>query len=165
MVVRGSYIVQKRWISWSQLILPAVMSLNSLMDVLFFIAVTSGLGILCSIPGILIGHFLAAKGIAPDQSRWVVMSSILGLLITRLMMPDVPLIYIVITFSILAPLGLYRHDLWTTFRSGRWWWLKPSNERQPLFNLLISGILSLGIVVVLGILVLGIWILIANLLS
>jgi hypothetical protein len=130
---------------------------------LVFIITTLGLGLLCSIPGFLIGRYLTAKGIARDGPVWEIVSNICGLLIARLVLPDVPLIYIVAFFLVLSPFGVYRHDLWTTFRSGRWWWLKEDHERQPLFSLPVSIILSLGIGVLLLVLLFGTWMLIIKL--
>ena len=130
------------------------------MQMFVFIITTLGLGVLCSIPGILVGRYLAIKGIARAHSKMEVATSIAGMFIVRLMLPDLPLIYIVPFFLFLSPLGAYRADLWTTFRSGKWWWLKKNDERQPLFNLPVSIAISFGIGVVIMITIFGIWILI-----
>ncbi len=132
------------------------------MDAFVFVITTLVLGALCSIPGILLGRVLAAKGIATDQSVLVVISSIIGLFLSRLILPNVPVGYIAAFFIILIPIGVYRHDLWTTFREGRWWWSKKSTEHQPIFNLPVSIIVSIAIGGVILILIFGIWILISR---
>lgn len=142
---------------------PSLAGLGS-MNILVFITTTIGIGILISIPGILIGRFLVAKGIVRDRSVSVVVISVLVLLSIPLIAPDFPMIYIATVLLFFSPLGAYRDDLWTTFRSGKWWWLKKNDEMQPLFDLPVSLILSLVIWGVVVALTVGALILIANLL-
>jgi hypothetical protein len=40
------------------------------MNILIFILTTFGLGILCSVPGVVIGRLLAAKEIAREKPLW-----------------------------------------------------------------------------------------------
>ena len=134
------------------------------MNTVLFIVSTVGLGLFCSIPGVLIGKILSRKGIAKDQSILVIISDILGVFLARLVVPDAPLIYIVALFLIISPLGVCRHDLWTTFRSGKWWWLKSKDKREPWFSLSTSIALSVGIGFVFMGLVFGSWMLITYLL-
>ena len=118
------------------------------MDILTFILTTLGWGITCSMPGVVMGQLLASKGIVRDRSIWVVGGSICGLLFGRLVLPSAPLSWLVVIFLILSPLGMYRDDLWTTFRRGKWWWVKGSNDSRPIPTLIVGIILAIGVVMV-----------------
>ena len=126
------------------------------MKILVFVISTVGLGLLCSLPGVLAGKYLAKKGLAKDQSIWVVTGEVFAMFLARLMLPSVPLAYIVTLAFVLSPIGVYRHDLWTTFRRGKRWWSKDNSEEiQPMFNLPISIVLSIIIGCIILFLVFG----------
>jgi len=131
-----------------------------MMNMLIFVVTTLGLGVLCSIPGVLIGKYLTKNGLATDRTILEVTSNVFGLFLTRLILPDIPLAYVVTLFLLLSPLGVFGFDLWTTFRNGRWWWMKESSERQPLFSLPVSIIVYAVIGGVPLILAVGVWLLI-----
>ena len=134
------------------------------MNTVLFIVSTVGLGLFCSIPGVLTGKILSRKGIVRDRTILVISSDIFGFFLARLVVPDAPLIYIVVIFLIISPLGVHDYDLWTTFRSGKWWWLKSKDKREPWFSLSTSIALSVGIGFVFMGLVFGSWMLITYLL-
>jgi len=93
------------------------------LDTLIFASSTLLLGILCSIPGVIAGRLLASNGIARDTSFWLIAVNIAGLFLERLLFPALPIGWLIAMHTLLSPLGIYRHDLWTTFRRGRWWWV------------------------------------------
>lgn len=99
-------------------------ALNSLaeriaMDIFIFVLTTLGLGILCSIPGVFVGWLLATRGMVREKPSWIIGTSVCGLFVYRLWFSQVPLGYLLAVVTILLPLGMYRQDLWTYFRKGR----------------------------------------------
>jgi hypothetical protein len=89
------------------------------MDIFAFIFTTLGLGILCSIPGIIIGRLLAIRGIVRETPIWLLLGSVCILFVLRLSLPQAPLGLLIVIVTAFFPLGMYRHDLWTFFRRGR----------------------------------------------
>ena len=99
------------------------------MDMLVFVVTTLILGVLCSIPGVITARLLASKGVVRVQPAWLdIGSTVCGLLLARLLVPQLPLGYWVVGFLVLLPIGVYRDDLWATLFKGRWWWLKEKPE-------------------------------------
>ena len=89
------------------------------MDILVFILATFGLGMLCSIPGVVVGRLLATKGLVREKPAWVCVANVCGLFVYRLWFPQVHLAYLLLVVTVLLPLGMYRQDLWTYFRVGK----------------------------------------------
>lgn len=83
------------------------------MDVVIFILTTLVLGVIMSIPGVMVGRLLASKGIVRARPKWIVGAGILGLFVARLMAPQAALRFLFALGIILVPLGMYRQDLWT----------------------------------------------------
>jgi len=94
------------------------------MSIFTFVLTTLGLGILCAIPTIVIGRLLATRGIVHEMPVWVVVGTVCTLLAWRLLFPEASLGCFVTMGTILLPIGIYRHDLWTYFRRGR----SPKND-------------------------------------
>lgn len=95
------------------------------MDILVFVLTTVGLGILCAIPGIVVGRLLAARGVVREAPIWLLVGGICILLVLRLSFPQAPLGLLVAIETVFLPLGMYRQDLWTYFRRGE---LPKNNE-------------------------------------
>jgi len=95
------------------------------MDILIFILTTLGLGVLCSIPAIVVGRLLAARGIVREKPLWVIAGTVCTLFVWRLWFPQAPLGCFVAIGALFLPLAAYRADLWTYFRG---WKLPKNNE-------------------------------------
>ena len=89
------------------------------MDALAFALKTLGLGVLCSVPGIVAGRYLASREIVRETPIWLLVGSVCILFILRLSFPQARLEMLVGIVVVLVPLGMYRQDLWTYFREGR----------------------------------------------
>ena len=121
---------------------------------LVFILTTLGLGVLCSIPGIILGKWMVAKGVVQEEIsvKWMIGSTIVSFFVLRFLLPQASLVWIIIGASVMW-WGLYKSDLWTTFFRGRWWWQKnpePLTLLEQMFSfLVIMG--SMAIIVVLAV--------------
>ena len=95
-----------------------------------FLLSSIGLGILCSIPGLLAGYYWGKSGIVRNSPWWVIVTAIVVIAGGRLLFPKIPLVYILIVLFISSPLIIYRHDLWNVSQKGKWWWVeKDENEK------------------------------------
>jgi hypothetical protein len=95
------------------------------MDILLFVLTTVGLGILCAIPGIVVGRLLAARGVVREAPVWLLAGGVCILFVLRLSFPQASLGLLVAIVTVFLPLGMYRQDLWTRFREGK---LPKENE-------------------------------------
>jgi hypothetical protein len=108
------------------------------MDVLVFAATTGLLGILVALPTLAIGPMLAARGIVREEPAWAVVTFGAALvLVTRLAAPTAPP-FLHVGIAMLATLATYNPDLWSTFREGRWWWLKGKDQPRKHDSLTAS---------------------------
>lgn len=89
------------------------------VDILIFILTTFGLGVLCSIPTIVVGRLLAARGVVREMPVWVLTAGVGAMFLSRLLVPQAPVALVVAIVAIFLPLGMYRADLWTYFREGK----------------------------------------------
>jgi hypothetical protein len=89
------------------------------MDAAVFVVITAGLGALCSIPGIVVGKWLASRGIVRETPIWLLVTSICMLFVLRILLREQPLWFHAVLVTVLVPLGIYRQDLWTYFRAGK----------------------------------------------
>ena len=98
---------------------------------LFILIVTSlGIGIACSLPGILIGQWLAVKGFVRDHPiRLALFCMAVILFFARLGGASIPW-WGYLWGSILPPLGFYRADMAIYWDRGSWWWLKKEFADQ-----------------------------------
>lgn len=89
------------------------------MDAVVFVVITAGLGALCSIPGIVVGKRLASRGVVRETPIWLLVTSICMLFVLRISFSEHPLWFHTVLVTVLVPLGIYRQDLWTYFREGK----------------------------------------------
>jgi len=86
------------------------------MDILIFILTTFGLGVLCSIPAIVVGRLLATRGVVKEMPAWVLAAGVGAMFLSRLLSPQAPIVLVVAIVAMFLPLGMYRADLWIYFR-------------------------------------------------
>jgi hypothetical protein len=89
------------------------------MDTFIFFLTTLTLGILGSVPGIVVGRLLVNKVVVREVPVWLLVGSVVMLFILRLSFPQAPLGLLVAIVTIFLPLGMYRQDLWTYLRRGK----------------------------------------------
>lgn len=91
-----------------------------------FILVTIGIGVLISIPMVLIQLWLIREGLSREPIWFIIIGAFLLVFIQRIWFSDIswacsgPLIIIG------GLLGLNRGYLWRTMRRGAWWWKEGS---------------------------------------
>jgi hypothetical protein len=95
---------------------------------LSFILVTIGIGVLISIPMVLVQLKLIRDGIVRESIWFIVIGAFLGVFIKRIWFNE-------ISWAIFGPLiiiggllSLNRGDLWRTMQHGRWWWKENNNK-------------------------------------
>jgi hypothetical protein len=118
------------------------------MNILNFLVITFALGILCSLPGVIIGKWLSAKGIAKDRSLAVLAVNVAGVLIVHLKIFPCPW-YFYVACSLLFP-GIYRSDWPSYLAQGKFWWLKEPQRKMTLTEFILvalGGLLMLIIVI------------------
>ena len=96
-----------------------------------FILTTLVLGLVCSLPGVIVGRILAAKGVVQDYKVKPVVLTVFVVLAGRLLLPGTPMIGVFAFGVLFSTFGVYRSDWWTTHRKGRWWWFDPSEKEKP----------------------------------
>jgi hypothetical protein len=83
------------------------------MDILVFFFVTLSLGALCSVPAIIVGQLLAARGMVHEKPCWVILVVGISILFAWRLLFGVYLWLFLIIETVFLPLGIYRHDLGT----------------------------------------------------
>jgi hypothetical protein len=120
-----------------------------------FILTTVGLGLLWSVPGIIIGYLLANRGLIPRSLLIIYVGSLVFMtFVLRLTSQPVFWGYYVL-LSVLTPLTAYRAGLMFSRQKGKWWWTRPQEKKIKTNRL---GNFLAGVLCVLGILVIIIWI-------
>ena len=87
------------------------------MKGLTFVGITVLAGLLCAVPGFIVGKLLVKHGMVYDRSPWLVGGTVVNLLILRMAFAEIPLVWLMAGVTVLMPLGLFRHDLWTYWRN------------------------------------------------
>ena len=83
------------------------------MDILVFTFTTLALGILCSVPGIVLGRLLVARRVVRELSAvWLVGGSVGSMFFLRLLLPLAPLGLLAVVLVVGMPIGIYKADLW-----------------------------------------------------
>lgn len=93
------------------------------METINFIFSSLFLGILCSIPGLLIGKVLSKKGLVRDGPWWVISLTVICMFGARLLFPRASILYI-FGLLLLASISFYSNELWLALNKGPWWWIK-----------------------------------------
>ena len=93
------------------------------MKPMLFILSSFFLGILCSIPGLIIGRYLDKRGVIRSSPWLIVTMAIVWTFGGRILFPEFSLISILLVISSALPF-IYVNELWFTMKWGRWWWLK-----------------------------------------
>ena len=96
---------------------------------LYYILVTLGVGVVCSIPGVIIGRALAKRGWIREEGVWPVLLAIAMLFILRLTFPEMSIIYQAVFVTIFVPITICRNDVWTSLQKGKRWW-EHENEKR-----------------------------------
>lgn len=98
------------------------------MDDPLFLVKIGALGVLASVPTLVIGPMLARRGIVREAPRWVVVA--LGMALMLMVTLTAPLWPLAVDMlgAAAVTLAICNPDLWSTFREGRWWWLKRKDQ-------------------------------------
>ena len=97
------------------------------MGTIAFILSSVGLGILCSIPGLVAGYYWGKSGLVRNGPWWVLVATIIMVFGGRLIFPQIPLIYILVFLFVTSPF-VYNNELWLAFTKGRWWWVEEGDD-------------------------------------
>ena len=116
------------------------------MDVFVFILTTLILGILCAIPGIIVGRLWEARGLARSLPIPFLGTTVFLVFLFRLRDLVLPW-WFYVGASIVLPLILFRFEFMATSQKGKWWWLKESEKKTSLLGwLVIAIVIAVGIV-------------------
>lgn len=88
-----------------------------MMEAIQFILISLGIGILFSIPGILLGYWLKKKNIAPNRSWSSIIHCLILTFVTRIWLPDAPFFWFAFFLLAGSTLGVYRMDIYWAKRS------------------------------------------------
>jgi len=81
--------------------------------------------LISSIPGLIVSKYLENKGFVRKQSKfWYFVLVIILAVLGSMIAPESHWLLFVITTLLATTFGYHRFELWYSFRSGRWWWLK-----------------------------------------
>lgn len=82
------------------------------------ITITSfGIGILFSIPGVLLGYWLKNKNLAPNRSLLTIIFCVVLTFIKRIWMPDLAIHWFALILLTGSTLGVYRMDMYWAKKS------------------------------------------------
>ncbi len=101
------------------------------MSSLFIFCVSVlGVGLLFSIPALLVERLLIANGIARGNSVWLVIVSFFAALYKQLTYPE-PLYWLLgVVAVMICPLVVNRYDILDTLKKGRWWWKNEDDTKK-----------------------------------
>jgi hypothetical protein len=88
-------------------------------DIATFVLSSLILGLVSSIPGLILSEILRQRRVVQNRSLGLVIASVLCVFGWRLAFPTVPLACLTIVTMVLAPVAMYRHDIWTYWTSGK----------------------------------------------
>ena len=101
------------------------------MDTFLFILSTITIGLLCSIPSLVLGYWLDKKGFAAFQPYLTPFLFIGVLFWMRLAAPNANLVFFICWLILFSP-AIYSQDLWFTYKRGKWWWNQNDSEKTEL---------------------------------
>jgi uncharacterized membrane protein len=76
-----------------------------------FILTSVGIGMLFSIPGILLGYYLKKNNIAPNRSWLTIILCIISTFAKRIWLPDLSYYWFALFLLLGSTLGIYRMDI------------------------------------------------------
>jgi glucan phosphoethanolaminetransferase (alkaline phosphatase superfamily) len=77
-----------------------------------FILTSLGIGMLFSVPGILLGYWLKKKNIAPNRSLLTIIFCVVLTFVKRIWIPDLALHWFALVLLTGSTLGVYRMDFY-----------------------------------------------------
>ena len=102
---------------------------SHMANYLYYILVTLGVGVLCSIPAIIISRLLAKRGWIRETGVWPVLGAIGILFFLRLTLPEMSIVYLAVVVTIVIPITICRNDVWTSLQKGKRWWEHEDNKQ------------------------------------
>jgi hypothetical protein len=97
------------------------------MELIVFAIQTTLLGVMASLPALLIGNALERKGLVLQMPVVVLAVVVAVMFVLRLLLPDSPWYRLVLTVAVASPL-IYSRSLWMPLKLGRWWWLDRNKD-------------------------------------
>lgn len=89
-------------------------------DILVLLLTSFGLGVLCSIPTILFGRWLATRDIVSEPSIGIeIMIATCAVFFWQLLLPQISLWLFVIIYMVVSPYRAHRDKLWAYFLKGK----------------------------------------------
>jgi hypothetical protein len=82
------------------------------METAQFILTSLGIGILFSLPSIILGYWLKKKNIAPNRSLLTIIFCIVLTFVKRILTPDLAFHWFALILLIGSTLGVYRMDFY-----------------------------------------------------
>ena len=88
--------------------------MGNTMDVLVLVFTTLGLGVLGSLPTIIIGRLLGVKGVVRKKPVQVLASGVVVMSMIRLSsLSEWPVGFQLLICAVCVPMGIYKAELWT----------------------------------------------------
>jgi hypothetical protein len=81
------------------------------------------LGLISSIPGIMINSILCKKGIIRDQKTLIILGCIIGMIGIRFIAPLGPKWIAMILVAYVSPSAAFSNEFILYRKRGKWWWL------------------------------------------
>ena len=91
-----------------------------MIDLTWFVVITLVIGLLYSVPGVLLGYWLEKKYVAPNRSFISISFCVVLVFIQRIWLPNVSFHWLALVLLTGSTLGVYRMDIyWAISKKSR----------------------------------------------